>query len=155
MEKNRKNSNTVAGLGEGEEEEIFFSNKAVTSTPAVVRKNRKRKRSNSRPTTRNTRSRSKMSSVDNSDDLHEEMDGSELEGEDGCVATAVARLAREMKTMNTNMSMMQNGFQISIAEAVAPLSIKWDANIRRIDAVEKKTVLMTKSRRPLTQKLQS
>ena len=118
------------------EEEVFFrtqpSTKSVaTSTPIPApTKSSKRKRSPAGPS-RRTRQRARMAgTASDSDDSSV--------AEEPSMATFMANMTKEMAKMNANLAVMQESVRATVAEAIAPVSTRIDANTRRMNKMEKK-----------------
>ena len=111
------------------EDEVFINNNIFTSTPSE-KPARKRKRSPVKTSPRRTRQRSRMSKSS-------EYSGGDME-EDTVGMSEMAKIALEMKKINDNIHKMQKNIEITVATAVAPISIRLDENSKRIDKIEKK-----------------
>ena len=66
-----------------------------------------------------------------------EYSGGDME-EDTVGMSEMAKIALEMKKINDNIHKMQKNIEITVATAVAPISIRLDENSKRIDKIEKK-----------------
>ena len=130
-----------------EEEEVFFECKTnntaqATSTPiSESGKKRRRKTYAALPSPKKTRLRVKMTkkkskatSATSEDEVLDEELSDAISDNDP--TAFMASLAKQMAQMNRNMANMQQEWSKSVADAVAPISIKVDASISRLDKME-------------------
>ena len=106
------------------DEEVIITKNIFTSTP--VGEPRKRKRTPTKSSPRRTRLRSRTMTKSNSS----------VASEDASDASDVSKIAAELAKINANMTKMENTIKSTVAEAVAPLSIKLDCTTKRIDEME-------------------
>ena len=114
------------------EDEVFFSQstKPTTSTPLEKISYGKRKRVPAQQTGRRTRSRKEKMSVSG----EENMSGSEEEAIS--LAAFMKKMTKDMALMNNNIASINETIRTNVAEAIAPVTARLDANCRRMDRME-------------------
>ena len=129
---------SLSQTADDSDDEVFFTaskaaklNNVATSTPLDKTNGRKRKRIPSgKLSPRKTRQRTKMGG-------HPSTSSSMGEDDAGIDSNAIlADLARQMAKINKKMDGMKNTIKSTVAEAVAPLTAKIDANAARMDRFE-------------------
>ena len=131
------------------EEEVFFLNTEqapVTSTPvaAAATASAKRKREDT-PPARRTRLRSRRSAgrmgskeKNEFEDLVAGASGESDSGEGTSVAAMIAKIAKDLATLTKNVGSMEQNIRDTVADSIAPLSVKIDASSLRMDRMEAK-----------------
>ena len=118
--------------------EVFFDSRSISansaSTPISDTRTIKKKRKRSPPPKSTCRLRSRMSGTEN------ECDGSGMGEEEEDSAKSLQNFMQQMTTqmaqMNANIEGMQDGMRTTVAEAIAPLQTRIDANTKRMDKIE-------------------
>ena len=112
------------------DDEVFFSGASNTSTPAETR-SKKRKRT-ARTSPRRTRLRSRMSGSESS------MTSVKESEDNPSVESLLAKMAKQMEEMGSNMAGIEGRITAGVASAVAPLTARLDAGNLRMDRLERR-----------------